>query len=794
MHAEPTAEGARVVMRQDGPTNGDGVRPEARRRARWMLALAISLVTLCLYLPSLRSEFVLWDDNEYVYNNPWIRSLDWAFFRHVLTDASGSYWQPLTHISHAIDYALWGFRPAGHHLTNIVLHAVVTFFVVVFAMRLWDRARDLRVLAGGRQGSGTDQSSGDAPVLITAGVAGILFGIHPVHVESVAWVSERKDLLCALFFVLGMLAYLRNDGRAGPDGSSRQFFRRPSYWGALAFFALALLSKPMAVTLPLVLLLLDWYPLGRLRTLRETLQAAAEKVPFFLLSALVSLVTLRAQTANGAMVSLDRVDMGSRLLMAAKMPITYLRMMALPLDLSPFYPVPERVSIFSPAYAGAIAIGLAITAAAVLQVRRRPVIMAAWGYYLITLLPVMGVVRVGHVVEADRFTYLTSIGPFLLAGLATARFWSWTGRGGLWGRTARSIAVSGAAVLCLALGYGTVRQIGVWKDSITLWSAVIRDEPTRVSAAYHNRAVAYKARGELDRALRDLGTAIELEHGDTANTYNSRGLVYKELGQYDRAIEDFTKAIAIDPTYADAYTSRGWTFKDLGRTDQALADYNRAVALRSAHNRHNAYNNRGVLFLEQGEPRAAIADLSEAIALDPYFAEALTNRGLAYEQLGAVDRALADYTAAIKADPGFASAYNDRGLLYQRAGRLEDALADFTEAIQLNPSGVEAYNNRGLALESQGRFGEALADYDRAVTIDPDDALSYANRGIALRSMGRFEQAIADLTKAIQLRPDDAQAYMERAACYEAAGLPRNARRDRQAACRRGISAACGAH
>ncbi len=243
-------------------------------KVRFLFAALIAFLTFIVYLPALRNGFVYWDDNLYVFENPDIRSLDLAFFRWAFFGFHVSNWHPLTWISHALDYALWGMNPLGHHLTSIILHAVNTALVVLLALKLLDIVREKS------EEKASALFLNNRAVLIAAGVTGLLFGIHPVHVESVAWVSERKDLLCALFFLLSIMMYVNAVTRMGHGAEGKTVPMR-ALLSALCFFVLALLSKPMAVSLPIVLMILDWYPLNRMRSWKALWPIGIEKLPFF---------------------------------------------------------------------------------------------------------------------------------------------------------------------------------------------------------------------------------------------------------------------------------------------------------------------------------------------------------------------------------------------------------------------------------------------------------------------------------------------------------------------------------
>jgi len=760
-----------------------------RSRTTFSVAVVVALITLVVYLPALRNDFVTWDDDVNVYDNPHIRVLDWSFFQWAFTDISISYWQPVVWISHAVDYSLWGLNPLGHHLTNIVLHALNTFLVVMLVARLLE--------FGGSPAGGAPQLTPHySPftthlsrfTLLAAGVAGLLFGIHPLHVESVAWITERKDLLSAVFSLLSALIYIRyaSDQSASHPGEGRsgEWLRFiSSRWYLLSFvlFLLALASKPMAVTLPVVYLLLDWYPFRRCRSLKRFVPLFAEKIPFLIFGAVAAAGVLLHKTP-AEVISLTQLTLPDRVAVAASALLGYLRKMVVPLGLSPYYPDPDSVSLLSIEYGGALILVTSITVVCILLTRKYKLFVAVWVCYIVMVMPVLGIVKTKALTVADRFTYLPSLGPFLLAGLSIAWVWTKTDALGRSREIARFLAASLLAAVLLFLSYMTIQQIAVWKNSIIFWSHIIEKEPSRALVAYNNRGNAFKAQGQFELAIRDYSTLLGLD-GNSTSAYNNRGLVYRELGQYDHAvadhtmainlkpdlpysynnralayrdigqygsaIEDFNTAINLAPDYSDAYTNRGWTYQTMGETGLALTDYNRAIGLDPAG--YTAFNNRGLIYLETGDLDAAIADLTRAVRINPFFAQSYVNRGLAYEAKGEFDRAVRDYTAAIKADPSFYSPRNNRGLLYKRMGRPEKALEDLNTAIELYPSGGDAYVNRGLVYEDLGQYRRAIEDYSRAIALRPDDHMTYYGRGLAYAKVGDAGHSVRDYQKACDL-------------------------------------------
>ncbi len=532
-----------------------------------MIAALTALLSVACYLPALQNGFVDWDDGDYVYENIHLKSsvidfLKWAFF-----DFHAENWHPLTWISHALDYALWGLNPLGHHLTSILLHGLNTFLVVILTSRL------CRETYGAE---GTGRSLPERGILSAGLITGLLFGLHPLHAESVAWISERKDLLCAFFFLLSLLAYVRYIAAYKVAGQPHVFpLRNRQYLSSLALFGLALLSKPMAVTLPVVLLILDWYPGGRLKSAERLRFAIAEKIPFFIMSLGSVVLTLAAQ--HRAIRPLEIYPLSGRILVGLKALVSYIVKMIWPAGLSPYYPYPAQVSVFSSAYGIPVLLLILVTAFSIVRAERQKAVPAVWAYYVITLLPVLGIIQVGSQEMADRYTYLPSIGPFFLAGLGTMLVLQ-KASAAAWPNTrVRAAALSIVIIAAGLFAYGTVRQIRIWENTLTLWSRVIEASPD-FAKAYDNRGATYGGLARYDEAIQDFNRAIEINPKFWRAYYN-RGLAFFMEGHDAEALKDFSKAIDLNPAYSETYLYRGKAYEKLGFIEEARQDHAQAVRL-----------------------------------------------------------------------------------------------------------------------------------------------------------------------------------------------------------------------
>lgn len=421
----------------------------------------------------------------------------------------------------------------------------------------------------------------------------MLFGLHPIHVESVAWVSERKDVLSVFFFLLSVSSYLQY-----ADAGKK---RHCAY--AFIFFLLALLSKPMAITLPLVLLILDYYPLRRMARTSGLVRLSIEKIPFFILCAVTVGLTIWAQ--KHALTATRMTDLSVRLFVALRGFFFYIYKMILPAGLSPYYPHPYEIQIFSLEYLGSLAMFIAVSAFCLIKAKRQKAFIAVWFFYVVTLFPVVGIIQVGGQAAADRYAYLPSVGPFILTGLAIGhildRYVSRTGYiAAVW------------ILMTFVLGALTVKQVAVWKDSGTLWTQDIRYYPTPF--AFISRAKFYHLDGRLKEAIRDYTTVLEnADPAVYAELYLRRGLARMTLGDHAGAISDFTAFLSTNPEDPRAYNNRGNAYKGLGDYSLAVKDYETAAMLDPGNKA--IYFNLGQTYMKTGNKPLGLANMQKAAGL-----------------------------------------------------------------------------------------------------------------------------------------------------------------------------------
>ena len=577
-------------------------QPLHKRIIPLLCAVLISLCTIIVYLPALKNQFV-WDDFTYVTQNSLIVSLDSNSFYKMLTAFYASNWHPLTWASHALDYALWHLDPFGHHLTNVILHGINTFIVFFLVLRIV-------AIAGKPQDTSSKNSNPRLPLvhrLIVAGVTGLLFGIHPLHVESVAWVAERKDLLCAFFVLLSIFSYL--------TFTSSVTARQRLLWFSICLFLFicALMSKPMAVTLPIIVLLLDIYPLRRLRHLSTSAVAIVwEKIPFFLFSTASAVITIKAQRAGEALVSLEQWDVSARLLNALRSSVFYLEKMVVPYQLVPFYPFPQNPHWLELPY---LLSGIAVIAITGLSVRllkhKKYLLFTVWMYYIITLLPVIGIVQVGSQAAADRYTYLPSISIFLLAGIGVKIAFgkcSLTKHKNL----LSGLLVAGISAAMVLFAHAAVKQIEIWNNPESLWTYVVASFPHRAPNAHYNLGFFYGKQGRFDDAIAHFKATLAIDPGH-ANAHNNLGLALDGKGMVDEAIAHFKKALAINPHLAEAHNNLGNSLREKGMVDEAIAAYKQALSVKP--DMAEAHHNLSALYYDKKEYGPALAHCDKAAEL-----------------------------------------------------------------------------------------------------------------------------------------------------------------------------------
>jgi tetratricopeptide (TPR) repeat protein len=660
------------------------------------VCLALAAITFAVFGQTLRHEFIDFDDNEYVYENPVVaRGLTLKGIVWAASSFHAANWHPLTWLSHMLDCQLYGLHPGGHHLTNVLLHTgtVIALFLV------------LRRMTGAFWRS--------------AFVAAV-FAIHPLRVESVAWVAERKDVLSGLFFMLTIGAYVCYARRA---------WSLPRYGLVVLLFAMGLMCKPMLVTLPVVLLLLDYWPLQRVET-RKISGLVLEKLPLLALSAAACVATLLAQA--GAIQSAEFYSLRPRFGNALVTCLIYLGQMVWPSGLAAFYPFPlNGPPAREVALAGILLAGLSVAAWG--ERRKQPWLLMGWLWYLAMLLPVIGVIQVGMQAHADRYTYLPQIGIYMAV--------TWLAAEWRFSRVAFGSLMAGVLAVLMVCAW---KQTAYWENTETLWNHTLACTKGNI-VAHLNLGHDLSKKGRLDEAISFYQKGLQTEP-DNAASENNLGNVLCEKGRVDEGIAHYKKALQIKPAFAEAQFNLGKAFRLEGKVDEAIVQFQKALQIK------------------------------------PDFAPALFNLGNTFLQQGKADQAVAQFQRALEINPTNAGIHLNLGLCFSQLGRMDEAILQYEKALQLEPADPKIQNNLAWLLATCP--GASLRDGNKAVELARQaNELTGGKNPIILHTLaaafaeaGRFPEAVETAQRALHLaeaqsNPDLAGQLQSEMKLYEA-GLP----------------------
>jgi tetratricopeptide (TPR) repeat protein len=669
----------------------------ATARGRWLVAAILAAGTFLLYLQVGGFPFVYFDDNRYLSGNPVVRAgLTWDGVAWAFSTFHVSNWHPLTWLSHMLDVELFGLDAGAHHLVNAALHAVNAGLLLLVLARMTGATWRSAFVAA-------------------------LFAVHPLHVESVAWVAERKDVLSTLFGFLALWAY----------GAYARRLSVLRYLLVVLAFAASLMAKPMWVTFPFLLLLLDAWPLQRLEgspletdpstpvlrrlALRRLL---LEKVPLLLLSAASSAVTVLAQ--ERAVAGLD-LGLGARLGNAAVAYATYLWKCFWPDPLAVFYPHPKD-SLPAWQVAGAVAILVAITSVAVRWIRRLPWLAVGWFWFLGTLVPVIGLLQVGSQAMADRYTYLPIIGVFVAVAWGAERLVA------RW-RIPRAVGGAAAVAALAALSAVAWRQIGTWSNHEVLFGHAIAVTPPN-GQAHGILSQGLRSQGKLDKALYHAREAVRLEP-TSARHWQNLGFSLIDLRLYPEAREALLRAVQLRPEFGIAWANLGQVELELGNLPGAVAALEEARRL--APTEPQVWYGASMVELAQGRVEEAKRALGEAIRLKPDHAAAWTQLAVLQERTGRPAEAAQAFRGAVVANPEDPVVWRNLGVFSAKYGQPEDAVQAFGQALRRRPGDPDVLYRLGLVLLAQGRSAEALEVAARLEPADPARAADLRGRAGAGR-------------------------------------------------------------
>jgi tetratricopeptide (TPR) repeat protein len=650
-------------------------RMPTRKAVVAMVMLLLVVATVASYWPLWNNDFINFDDNEYITENPYVKAgltrsgIIWAF-----TDTSSANWFPLTWLSHMLDCELYGLSPRWHHLTNLLLHLANTLGLFWLLRQM-------------------------THTIWRSGLVAALFAVHPLHVESVAWAAERKDVLSMFFWVMAILVYVRFTQRRG--------------WKRYTAVA-------VVVTLPFVLLVLDYWPLQRWRGTSWRDKSAwfviVEKIPLLCISAIFSLLTFLSQQQGGAMNFSFRFDLKTRIANALISYVTYISQMFWPTKLALFYPRPEGVTGLQVGGLSTLLIG--ITIVAIWMRRRRPFLIMGWLWYIGTLVPVIGLVQIGMQSHADRYTYIPLIGLFVMTAWVLEEMASRS-------RLRKIVLSTAASLAVLALVVCTWFQVGHWKNSVTVFSHAVA-VTERNATAYFNLGNAHYHEGKIAEAATCYLKALESQPFHHDCHYNL-GNILASQGKYNEATVHYKQALQTHPNFPEAHNNLGLLLQRQGNTNEAKSHFEEAFRINPNH--YYAHNNLAMLLAGQGQLEKAIEHAKMSLRINPNFSDAHVNLGGLLGKQGKYDEAIKHYAFAAQSNPNNGYAFYSWGLLLWKQGKLDEAISKYQHLLRLFPRDTESRCNIAAILAAQGKRAEAVAEYQKALEINPNHAR--ARRGLA---------------------------------------------------------------
>ena len=679
--------------------------------------IVLTLATLAVFWQVNQYDFVNFDDIVYVTQNSHIQSgITLDGFRWAFSTTYAEFWHPLTWLSLMFDYQLYGLNAGGYHLTNLILHIMSTLLLFWLFNRM------------------------TGSIWRSAFIAA-LFALHPLHVESVAWIADRKDVLSAFFWMLTLCLYVYY--------TEKPVIRR--HLLVLLCFACGLMSKSMVVTMPIIMILLDYWPLGRLQVndqkLSETkiagiipLWQLKEKIPFFILSAVFSIITLYAQHNPSS----KNFPLGSKIDNAPVSFVTYLEKTFWPHDLAVFYPFSDQLPVWQ--IFGAALLILVISTAVMVTVKRLPYLFVGWLWYAITLIPVIGIVQVGNHAMADRYTYIPLIGISIMLA---------------WGiplllkseEMRKKILFPMGVVFLAILSVLSWQQCGYWKNSYELFTHTL--EVTENNYTIHcNLAVLLAGQGDSKAAEFHYMEALKIKPDDKDTNMNFGNLLVRQ-GRLDEAIERYIAAIKSKPNFVEAYNSLGVAYVQRGNWQKAIEQFSEAVKINPGY--LDAQNNlKMALQRKQVKESASTKPSADSESSRTFAGRMMAGTNLMKKS--DLDGAIIHFQEALKIEPKNLNAHVSMGLALGYKRNFDGAINHFRAAIKINPRIPETYNSLAVALTYTGKIEEAIVQLKKAIEINPQFAKAYNTLGVILAKTGKVDEGIAYLKEALRLDQNNAEA------------------------------------
>ncbi len=673
-----------------------------------VICALLAVATIAVYCQVFHNDFVNYDDPVYVTENTHVqhglnaKSILWSF-----TSSNAQNWHPITWLSHILNCTMFGLNPSGHHAVSLLLHIANT--LLLFGL--------LKKITGAFWQSA-----------FTAAV----FALHPLHIQSVAWVAERKDVLSTLFWLLTMWAYVRYAEHQKPG----------RYLLALIFFILGLMAKPMLVTLPLILLLLDYWPLKRVKQfqLKTISRLVVEKIPFFILAAASSFITFIVQKKGGAVITTDYLGIGERIRNALNTYVIYIIKTFIPSGLTVYYPHIKLQAIWITPAAILFLAGISL---AVLYSKRRYLIFG-WLWYVITLVPVIGLIQVGSQARADRYMYIPMIGLLIMISWGAAEIAAdW--------RLRKSWLISSAVISLLALSAVSWVQIGYWRNSFTLFTHAL-EVTSDNHIAHLNIGNVYLERKDYKKAIAHYKTAVKISP-EFINAHYNLIMAYFLSNRFDEAIRICNNLLQTGKNNSKVHFRLANILAKKGLTDEAIRHYNEA--LKQEPDNPEILSNFAITLADKGQIPLAMQYYQKALLIKPDSPEILTNFANALAKSDKNEQAIEQYKKALAINPDFTAARYGLASILGKTEQTSQAIAEYRKAISLGSATADDMSSFATILAKQGDFNEAEKYYDKAIAAEPNNIIAHGRFGLALAAVGKIKQAIEQFRFVLKNQPDD---------------------------------------
>jgi protein O-mannosyl-transferase len=676
----------------------------SRNKLILWIVIILTLVFIA-YIPIFQNGFLkTWDDNRYVLENKYIQEFNPGSLIKMFTIFYDGHYHPLTLLSLAIDFKIGKLDPTTYHITNLVLHLFNVIIVFLFVYYLFKKKE-----------------------LLIPVVAGLLFGISTIQVESVAWISERKNLLYSLFFFSSLISYLKYI----------ELNRKIFYILSIVLFLFSLLSKSMALSLAATLILIDLFYQRNIFDRKVIM----EKIPYFLLAIVFGILAVFAQKSTwGDNLSQAHYSFFERIFFGGYAFILYVVKAIIPVSMSGYYPYPEQswVTLLNFIYCLATA---GIFGLSIYFFKRFQQLSFGILFFCINIFLLLKIFEVpaGDYLMADRYAYIPSVGIFVIVGVGLKRLMDKT-------QLLKKAGIMVLIVYSSFLLYQTFTRISVWKDDISFYSDVIEKYPN-ADVAYKNRGAIRKENQELEGAMFDFNKAIQLGKNDY-KSFSNRGAVYMEMGDFQNAIADYQKALKYYPNHPQILADYGFALMRSGDLNGAMNAYDKSLSFKSFN--PELYVNRGTVYYNLGNIHRAIQDYNVAIQQKPGYVNAFFNRGLSKIKMNDFNSAIEDFLVTIKLDSSHAEAWSNMGVSWSRQNDYDKAMECYSEAIRIKPSYFEAWLNRGIDKYYFGDYNGARTDLDQTIMLNPTVGAAYYFRALLAGKTG-IGNACDDLQKAIEL-------------------------------------------